>query len=69
MQKGFSNYDYTIQQGESSTGTLDPYNLNRGIKRPLESENKDINESTDIYKNYPCIEIKMIKLEDKDFKF
>jgi len=69
MQKGFPNYDYNIQQGESSRQSLHSSNLNRGIKRPLDSENLDIGGSRDISTNYPCLDIRMIKLQDKDYLF
>lgn len=65
MQQVGDPYDNNLQQGESSTGN--PYSVNRGIKRPLASENNDINETMDIYKNYPCVEIDMIRLGNKDF--
>lgn len=69
MQKGFRNYDYNIQQGESSRQSLHPSNSNRGIKRPLDSENLDIGGSTDISTNYPCLDIRMIELQNKNYLF
>jgi hypothetical protein len=69
MQKGFPNYDYNIQQGESSRQPLHPSNSNRGIKRSLDSENLDTGGSTDISTNYPCLDIRMIELENKNYLF
>lgn len=69
MQKGFPNYDYDIQQGESSRQSLHSSNLNRGIKRPLDSENLDIGGRRDISTNYPCLDIRMIKLQNKNYLF
>jgi hypothetical protein len=69
MQKGFHNYDYNIQQGESSRQPLHPSNSNRGIKRSLDSENLDTGGSTDISTNYPCLDIRMIELENKNYLF
>jgi len=69
MQKGFPNYDYTIQQGESSRQSLHSYTLNRGIKRSLDSENLDMGGSRDISTNYPCLDIKMVELQNKNYLF
>ena len=68
-QQGFNSYDYSFQQGESSTVTGEHFNLNRGTKRSLESENEDIHENTSKSINYVCIEIKMIRLNNKDILF
>lgn len=69
MQKGFRNYDYNVQQGESSRQSLHPFNSNRGIKRPLDSENLNIGGSTGISTNYPCLDIRMIELQNKNYLF
>ena len=69
MQKGSRNYDYSIQQGESSRQCLHPSNSNRGIKRPLDSENIDSSGSTDISTKYPCLDIRMIELQNKNYLF
>ena len=69
MQKGFPNYDYNVQQGESSRQSLHSSNLNRGIKRPLDFENLDMGGSRDISTNYPCLDIRMIELQNKNYLF
>lgn len=62
MQQDFSSYDYSVQIGESSTGTGEPSNLNRGTKRSLESENQYYTKST--VEIYPCIKTEMIFLDE-----
>jgi len=47
MLGGISYNEDNVQQGEPSTGTEEPSNLNRGKKRQLESENTNNNESTE----------------------
>lgn len=69
MQKGFSNYDYNIQQGESSTSILHPSNSKRGTKRPLEDENVYSDQMIKRSEKYPCLDIRMVVLQTKNYLF
>jgi len=53
MLRGISHNEDNLQQGEPSTDTEEPSNLNRGKKRQLESENTCNNESTGTSQVYP----------------
>lgn len=64
MQKGISNNDYHLQEGEASIGTGELSNLNRGKKRQLEFNDSSDLESTCEEKIYSCIVTKMVKLVD-----
>jgi len=65
MEQGFSSYDYSLKVGESYADTGEPSNLNMGKKRQLESENIYDIESIGA-RIYPCIDIKMVKMDNKD---
>lgn len=67
MQKGSRNYDYSIQQGESSRHPLHHSNSNRGTKRSLEDVYND--QNTNISTKYPCLDIRMIELQNKNYLF
>ena len=69
MQKGSRNYDYSIQQGESSRHPLHQSNSNRGTKRSLEDENVYSDQNTNISTKYPCLDIRMIELQNKYYLF
>jgi hypothetical protein len=69
MQKGFHNYDYNIQHGESSRQSSHPSNSNRGIKRRLEDEDLDSSGNTNTSLKYPCLDIRMIELQNKNYLF
>jgi hypothetical protein len=69
MQKGFSNYEYNFQKGESSTSILHPSNSNRGTKRPLEDENIYSDQMIKRSEKYPCLDIKMVELQSKNYLY